>query len=165
MYHIILKYILSEFAFPLTLTLHMLIHFHLLRLTNFILNQCGRNCYYNSLYEQNTSLSLRKLIRNRERYHIYFYFIKYLTPKTAGITTYYYLHGKRGVRHSFPTWASDYSSLHRVQTDSRANPASYPEVPGFFLQEIKRRRREPNYSPPSSVDINISWDSHGVLFN
>jgi hypothetical protein len=77
---------------------------------------------------------LRKLIRNRERYHIYFYFIKYLTPNAAGITTYYYLQGEfyrlqagqTRNQGQIPSVGKDSSLLHRVQTDSRANSAFYP---------------------------------------
>jgi hypothetical protein len=50
--------------------------------------------------------------------------------------------------------AKDFSLLHGIQTDSKANPTSYATSTGAIPLRIKRLGRYAGQSPPSSVEVN-----------
>jgi hypothetical protein len=59
----------------------------------------------------------------------------------------------------FPLGAADFSLLHSMQTDSDANPTSYPmDTVGFFPGE-NRPERETDQSPLSSFSVK----NYGVI--
>jgi hypothetical protein len=69
-------------------------------------------------------------------------------PVYLGITTSW----TAGVQ--FPAGAGDFSLLHRVDTGTGAYPASYAVGAGALSPRVKRRRREADHSPPSSIEVN-----------
>jgi hypothetical protein len=61
-----------------------------------------------------------------------------------------------GLRPAWPGFDSrqDFSLFHRVQTESRAQSASYPVGTGALSLVIRRPRRETDHSPPFSAEVN-----------
>jgi hypothetical protein len=59
----------------------------------------------------------------------------------------------RGPRVRFPAGAGNFSLHHRVQTGSRAYPASYPMGTRGPFPGVKRPGREADHSPPSNAEI------------
>jgi hypothetical protein len=57
----------------------------------------------------------------------------------------------------FEAGAGVYSPRHRVQTGSRAHPASYPMTTVVLSSEVKRQEREAGHSPPSSAEVKNGW--------
>jgi hypothetical protein len=49
------------------------------------------------------------------------------------------------------------SLLHSVQTESRAHPASYPNVPGAIPRAAKRQGLVPGHSSPSTAQVKNTW--------
>jgi hypothetical protein len=59
----------------------------------------------------------------------------------------------RGSRIRFPAGAGNFSLHHHVQTDSGAQPASYPMGTRGSFPGVKRPGREADHSPPSSAEV------------
>jgi hypothetical protein len=78
----------------------------------------------------------------------------YLSEKGRILVYTYNIHcdtdGMDGWR-SIPGRSKIFSPLHRVQTWSRAHPASYPWVPEALFAGVKRPGREANHSPRSGM--------------
>jgi hypothetical protein len=79
--------------------------------------------------------------------------------------------GWSGVRG--PAWAGNFSLHNRVQTGSRAHPASYPMVTRDSFPGVQRPGREADHSPPCSSEVKNAWSYtstppvrlHGVVLS
>jgi len=60
----------------------------------------------------------------------------------------------RMIGFSFPAGAGNFSLRHRVQTGSRAHPASYSVDSGGSFPGLKWPGREADHSPPCSAEVN-----------
>jgi hypothetical protein len=56
---------------------------------------------------------------------------------------------------SIPCSDIGFSLLHQIQTDSTANPASYPVGTVVLIPELKRPENEPEYSPNLALRSNV----------
>jgi hypothetical protein len=59
----------------------------------------------------------------------------------------------QGVRIHFPADAAHSSGLHKVQTDSGPNPATYTIGTGAVSPWVKLPGREAKHSPPSNAEV------------